>query len=119
MIRFVRASGGALGAILAIALAGGSQDFFDPSAWGRLVLSGWIVAWAVLGYSIMPYITVQPAQRMVRGAMALSSGDFVAGILGLLVGLVISVLLGCRWRTRLSRGPGSCPSASRSYSGWA
>ncbi|MGI8534402.1 MAG: PIN/TRAM domain-containing protein [Candidatus Limnocylindrales bacterium] len=94
MIRFVRASGGALGAILAIALAGGSQDFFDPSAWGRLVLSGWIVAWAVLGYSIMPYITVQPAQRMVRGAMALSSGDFVAGILGLLVGLVIGVLLG-------------------------
>lgn len=94
MIRFVRASGGALGAILAISLAGGSQDFFDPSVWGRLLLTGWILAWVVLGYSILPYITVQPAVRMVRGAMALSSGDFVAGTIGLLVGLVIGVLLG-------------------------
>lgn len=94
MIRFVRLTGGALGAIMAITLASGAPGFFDPSLAGRLLLAAWIAAWAVVGYSIMPYITVQPATRLVRGVMDLSTSEFVAAVGGLLLGLLMGVLLG-------------------------
>src|SRR5688500_671644 len=93
MMRFIRTIGAALGAIVAISLAAGSSDFFDPSAVGRLLLIAWITAWAVLGYSILPHITVEPAGRILRAVMRLSAGDFVAAVTGLIVGLLMGVLL--------------------------
>ena len=62
MLRFVRLLGGALGVILAISLAGFSDALSDPSTPSRLMLLGWIVAWAVVGFAIMPYITITPAR---------------------------------------------------------
>ncbi|MDQ3492505.1 MAG: PIN domain nuclease [Chloroflexota bacterium] len=94
MMRFVRLTGGALGAIVAISVASGAPGFFDPSLAGRLLLVAWIAAWTVVGYSIMPYITVQPATRLVRGVMDLSTSEFVAAVGGLLLGLLMGVLLG-------------------------
>ncbi len=92
MMRFIRTIGAALGAIVAISIAA-STDFFDASGTGRILLVSWIGAWAVLGYSILPYVTVEPASRIVRSAMALSTGEFVTAVLGLLVGLLMGVLL--------------------------
>ena len=94
MMRFIRVLGGALGAILAISLAAASPSFFDPSVAGRLILGAWIVAWAVVGYSILPHITAAPAMRLMRGVSDLSTGEFVAAIGGMLVGLLMGVLLG-------------------------
>ncbi|MEO7119065.1 MAG: PIN domain-containing protein [Candidatus Limnocylindrales bacterium] len=93
MIRFVRAIGAALGAIVAISLAASSTDFFDPSNAGRLLLLGWIAAFTVLGYSIIPYLTIQPASRIVRTVMDLSTAEFVTAVVGLLVGLLMGLLL--------------------------
>lgn len=94
MMRFVRLTGGASGAIVAITLASGAPGFFDPSVAGRLLLAAWITAWTVIGYSIMPYITVQPAGRLVRNVMDLSTSEFVAAVGGLTLGLLMGVLLG-------------------------
>jgi uncharacterized protein YacL len=79
---------------VAISLASGAPGFFDPSVAGRLLLAARIASWVVVGYSIMPYITVEPAGRLVRGAMDLSTSEFVAAVVGLLLGLLMGVLLG-------------------------
>lgn len=44
MMRLVRLSGGAAGAVVAITLARGAPGFFDPSLAGRLLLAAWITA---------------------------------------------------------------------------
>jgi uncharacterized protein YacL len=75
-------------------LASGAPGFLDPSVAGRLLLAAWIASWVVVGYSIMPYITVESAGRLVRGVMDLSTSEFVAAVVGLLLGLLMGVLLG-------------------------
>ena len=97
MLRFVRLTGGALGVILALSFAsfdapGGA--FFAPTLEGRLLLAAWVCAWLVLGYAILPYITVEPTARLIRAVGDLSTGEFVTAIVGLLLGLLIGMLLG-------------------------
>ncbi len=97
MMRFVRRSGGALGVILAISLLGlldRNNTIFDPSIFGRVLLIAWIFAWFVVGYAIIPYITVEPARRVMRAVGELSTGEFLAAVAGLLLGLLMGVLLG-------------------------
>ena len=97
MMRFIRLLGGGLGVILAISLAGVggmSSGFFEPSLEGRLLLGAWIAAWFVVGYAILPYITVEPARRLMEGVTELSTGEFVTAVLGLIVGLLMGLLLG-------------------------
>jgi uncharacterized protein YacL len=94
MLRFVRLLGGALGVILAITLAGLSETLTDPSAQGRLLLLAWVVAWAVVGFSIMPYITITPARWLMRAVTDMSTDEFVAAVLGLIMGLLMGFLLG-------------------------
>lgn len=93
MMRFVRYVGGALGVIVAISLSAPAPGLFDPSPLGRLILVAWIVAWAVVGYSILPHITIQPAARVLRAVSDLSTGEFVSGVGGLLLGLLMGLLL--------------------------
>ncbi len=97
MMRFVRRSGGALGVILAISLLGlldRNNAIFDPSIFGRVLLIAWIFAWFVVGYAIIPYITVEPAKRVMRAVGELSTGEFLTAVAGLLLGLLMGVLLG-------------------------
>lgn len=97
MLRFVRLTGGALGVILALSFASFAAPgggFFAPTLEGRIVLAAWVCAWLVLGYAILPYITVQPAARLARAVTDLSTGEFVAAVLGLILGLLIGLLLG-------------------------
>ncbi len=96
MHRFVRVLGGSLGLILAIALTGSGATgaVFDRSVAGYLLLLAWLAAWFVAGYSVMPHITVQPANRIIAGVSDLSAGEFVAAILGLTIGLILGLLLG-------------------------
>ena len=94
MLRFIRLLGGALGVILAITLAGMSETLSDPSTQGRLMLFAWIAAWAVVGFAIMPYITVTPARWLMRAVTDMSTEEFVAAIMGLILGLLMGFLLG-------------------------
>jgi uncharacterized protein YacL len=94
MLRFVRLLGGALGVILAITLAGLSDSLLDQSTEGRLMLFTWIVAWAVVGFAIMPYITITPARWLMRAVTDMSTDEFVAAVVGLIVGLLMGFLLG-------------------------
>jgi uncharacterized protein YacL len=94
MLRFIRLLGGALGVILAIALAGLSETLLEQSIEGRLLLVAWIVAWGVVGFSIMPYITITPTRWLMRAVTDMSTDEFIAAILGLLIGLLMGFLLG-------------------------
>ena len=94
MLRFIRLLGGALGVILAITLAGLSETLADSSTEGRLLLLAWLVAWAVVGFSIMPYITVSPARWLMRAVTDMSTDEFVAAVAGLMLGLFMGLLLG-------------------------
>lgn len=93
LTRLISVIGGALGALVGLSLAGAGAPFaaIQPGWLFGLV---WILAWTVVGYAILPYLTVVPARRMVRGVQELSTDEFVAGILGLLVGLALGALLG-------------------------
>ena len=97
MMRFIRWMGGGLGVILAISLLSyspSSDVLFDPTPGGRLLLGAWVAAWFVVGFAIMPYVTVVPAQRIAHGVTRVSSGEFLAAIAGLLIGLLMGLLLG-------------------------
>lgn len=97
MNKFVRLFGGGLGVLTAVALAGVTADArpFDLTSLGGVVLlAAWIGAWFVIGFSSLPYITVQPAQWLIRHVSDLSTGEFVSAIAGLIVGLFIGLLVG-------------------------
>jgi len=95
MIKFVRLLGGALGTVIALAVVGISGSVFNVTSLpGTLLLITWLVAWFVVGASIMPYITVAPAAWLLRSVLNLSTGEFVTAVVGLIIGLVMGALLG-------------------------
>jgi len=97
MLRFIRLLGGALGIILAIALAGlggMSPALLEQTTEGRLLLLAWIAAWGLVGFAIIPYLTIAPARWLMRAVTDMSTEEFVAAVLGLVVGLLMGFLLG-------------------------
>ncbi len=96
MIGFMRLFGGALAALIAVLLAGSAGiPSVDLSSIGGVVLLGaWVAAWVVIGFSILPYVTVMPARSLIRHVIRLSTAEFVTAVGGLLVGLLIGLLLG-------------------------
>jgi uncharacterized protein YacL len=97
MLRFIRLLGGALGIILAIALAGldgMSPALLEQTTEGRLLLLAWIAAWGLVGFAIIPYVTVAPARWLMRAVTDMSTEEFVAAVVGLVVGLLMGFLLG-------------------------
>jgi uncharacterized protein YacL len=57
-------------------------------------LAGWVIAWVVVGFAILPYLTIVPAGWLVRAVQELSTAEFVTGVAGLLIGLLMGLLLG-------------------------
>ncbi|HET7677934.1 MAG TPA: PIN domain-containing protein [Candidatus Limnocylindrales bacterium] len=93
MARFIRLLGAALGTILGLQLAVGGQLFGDlPN--GGFLLAAWTIAWLVVGFLILPYVTVEPALWISRKVQLLPTGEFVTAIGGLIVGLLMGLLLG-------------------------
>ena len=101
MIRNIRLLGIALGGLVGLGLArpaglllvtpGGGVEV-TPS--GGIWLIAWIAAWLVVGFAILPYLTVVPATWLFRAVQQLSTAEFVTAVVGLLLGLLMGLLLG-------------------------
>ncbi len=93
MIRFIRVLGAALGGAVGLVLASRGEGLFQGDYAGAM-LASWVVAWIVVGFAILPYLTVVPAAWLIREVEALSTAEFVAAVIGLLLGLLMGLLLG-------------------------
>jgi uncharacterized protein YacL len=101
VIRSIRLLGAALGGLTGLALARpagllvvGPDGEFIVTTTGAVYLIAWIVAWVIVGFSLLPYLTVVPAGWLVREVQHLSTAEFVTAVIGLLLGLLMGLLLG-------------------------
>jgi uncharacterized protein YacL len=94
LIRSIRVLGAALGGLIGIGVLSSGGGLFRDVPGSGAVSVGWIVAWAVLGFSLLPYLTVVPAGRVVKGVQEMSTAEFVTAVVGLLLGLLMGLLLG-------------------------
>jgi len=94
VIRIIRVLGGALGGIVGLVLAGSNGDLISRTDYGGAFLAAWVVAWIVVGFAILPYLTVVPAGWLIRQVEELSTAEFVTAVAGLLIGLLMGLLLG-------------------------
>ena len=94
MIRTIRFLGAALGGLIGITLVIAQLAVFRPAPGSALLVVGWVVAWIVLGFTLLPYLTVIPALAALRSVQQLSTAEFVTAIIGLFLGLLLGLLLG-------------------------
>ena len=94
MIRYIRLLGAALGLLVGLSFVAGTARIFTDAPYPGALIAGWLVAWFVLGFALLPYLTVVPAGWLVRRVQALSTAEFVTAVAGLLVGLLMGLLLG-------------------------
>ena len=94
MIRYIRVLGAALGGLIGLGLATAGDGLFRSTDYSGALLAAWVVAWIVLGFALLPYLTVVPAIWLVRRVEELSTAEFVAAVVGLLIGLLMGLLLG-------------------------
>ena len=93
VVRYIRLLGASLGALIAIALAA-DISAFGASPYAAIFVLAWVGAWAVVGYVVLPSLTIYPAGMVLRAIQEMSTGEFVAAIVGLLLGLLMGLLLG-------------------------
>ena len=94
MIRYIRLLGGALGSVIGLVIAESGDGLFRANDYAGALLAAWVVAWIVVGFAILPYLTVVPAGWLIRQVEALSTAEFVTAVVGLLLGLLMGLLLG-------------------------
>ncbi len=92
MIRYIRLLGAALGGLIGLAIAA-SNELFADAEYSGAILAAWVIAWVVIGFGVLPYLTVVPALWLVRAVQEMSTAEFVAAIVGLLLGLLMGLLL--------------------------
>jgi uncharacterized protein YacL len=94
LIRYIRVLGGALGGLIGLTFVAQAYPSFEQSQAGGALIAAWVIAWVVVGFGVLPYLTVIPAARVIRGVQELSTAEFVAAVVGLLLGLLMGLLLG-------------------------
>jgi uncharacterized protein YacL len=94
VIRYIRVLGAALGGLVGLALAGVDGGLFSETGYAGALLATWVVAWVVVGFGLLPYLTVVPAAWLIARVEELSTAEFVTAIAGLLIGLLMGLLLG-------------------------
>ena len=94
MIRTIHFLGAALGGLVGITLVIAQLAVFQPVPGSVLLVVAWVVAWIVLGFTLLPYLTIIPALAALRAVQQLSTAEFVTAIIGLFLGLLLGLLLG-------------------------
>jgi uncharacterized protein YacL len=93
LIRYIRVLGAALGGIIGLVIAEGG-GLFRGADYAGFLLAAWVVAWVVVGFAILPYLTLVPAMWLISRVEDLSTAEFVAAVVGLTLGLLMGLLLG-------------------------
>jgi uncharacterized protein YacL len=75
-------------------LAGVGRGLFTDTDYAGALLAAWVVAWVIVGFGLLPYLTVVPAAWLIARVEELSTTEFVTAIAGLLIGLLMGLLLG-------------------------
>ncbi|MBF6605562.1 MAG: PIN domain-containing protein [Chloroflexi bacterium] len=94
MIRSIRFLGAALGTLVGLTTASIDGGLFVGQQYAGAFLAAWVVAWLVIGFGVLPYLTVVPSGWLLRQVQELSTAEFVAAVIGLLIGLLMGLLLG-------------------------
>jgi uncharacterized protein YacL len=94
LIRNIRFLGAALGGLIGITLVIAQLAVFQPAPGAPVLVVAWVLAWIVLGFTLLPYLTVIPAMSALRAVQDLSTAEFVTAIIGLFLGLLLGLLLG-------------------------
>ena len=94
MIRTIHFLGAALGGLVGIVLVIAQLAVFQPVPGSGLLVVAWVVAWIVVGFTLLPYLTVIPAMAALRAVQQLSTAEFVTAIIGLFIGLLLGLLVG-------------------------
>ena len=95
VIRTIRFLGAALGTLIGLTLAISVEGgMFAGQQFSGAFLALWAVSWLVLGFGLLPYLTVVPAGWLIRQVQQLSTAEFVTAVVGLLIGLLMGLLLG-------------------------
>jgi uncharacterized protein YacL len=94
VIRTIRFMGAALGVLIGLSTATVGGGLFTGLQFSGAFLAAWVVAWLVIGFGVLPYLTVVPAGWLIREVQQLSTAEFVTAVGGLLIGLLMGLLLG-------------------------
>ena len=94
MIRYIRVLGAALGGLTGLVLAEAGQGLFEDATYAGLLLAAWVIAWVIVGFAILPYLTIVPATWLIARVEDLSTAEFITAVIGLLLGLLMGLLLG-------------------------
>jgi len=94
VIRIIRLLGAAIGALVGLTFVLAKESPFQHSASPTLIVLLWVSAWILMGFLLLPYLTVVPGARLIREVQAMSTAEFVAGVVGLILGLLMGLLLG-------------------------
>jgi uncharacterized protein YacL len=94
VIRNIRLLGAALGGLVGLTLAGADGGLFRDAEYAGALLATWVVAWLIVGFAILPYLTIVPAGWLITRVEALSTAEFVTAVIGLILGLLMGLLLG-------------------------
>ena len=94
MIRVIRLLGAALGLLVGLSFVTSETAMFGQGAYAGALSAAWLVAWLVVGFAILPYLTIVPAGWLIRWVQELSTAEFVTAVGGLLIWLVMGLLLG-------------------------
>ena len=94
MIRYIRVLGAALGGLIGLVLAGADGGLFRDATYAGFLLAAWVIAWVIVGFAILPYLTIVPATWLISRVENLSTAEFITAVVGLLLGLLMGLLLG-------------------------
>jgi len=93
VIRTIRVLGAALGALVGLGIAAAGTGLFTGVEYAGFILAAWTIAWMIVGFAVLPYLTIVPAGWLVSRVQDMSTAEFVAAVLGLFIGLLLGLLL--------------------------
>ena len=76
--------GAALGGLVGLVLATTDEGLFQDATYVGVLLAAWVIAWVIVGFAILPYLTIVPATWLIERVEDLSTAEFITAVIGLL-----------------------------------